>query len=47
MIWNKPYAMPPGFGVRQPSGAFGAARPIAKRQGTAAVQDAGTWKPTL
>src|SRR5207249_10791965 len=37
---NEPAAVPPGFGVRQSSGAFGSGLRAQKRQKTAAVQDA-------
>src|SRR5438034_5198895 len=36
----EPTAVPPGFGVRQSSGAFGSGPRAQKRQRTAAVQDA-------
>src|SRR5207247_2656078 len=38
--FHEPAAVPPGFGVRQSSGAFGSGPRAQKRQRTAAVQDA-------
>src|SRR5207247_5396052 len=38
--FHEPAAVPPGFGVRQSSGAFSSGLRVQKRQRTAAVQDA-------
>src|SRR6266516_496729 len=38
--FHEPAAVPPGFGVRQSSGAFSSGPRAQKRQRTAAVQDA-------
>jgi formate dehydrogenase iron-sulfur subunit len=40
---HEPSESPPGFGVRQPSGAFVG---VGKRQRTAALQDAVAWTPS-
>src|SRR5438132_11640792 len=40
MTFHEPAGTPPGFGVRQSSGAFGSGPRAQKRQRTAAVQDA-------
>src|SRR5438093_9145042 len=39
-VFHEPAAVPPGFGVRQSSGAFSSGPRAQKRQRTAAVQDA-------
>ena len=43
---HEPSTLPPGFGLRQPSGAF-ASRRVEKRQRTAALQNAVALVPAL